>query len=90
MNPGSVGQPKGGNPRAAYAIWEDGQVTLRCASYDVAQTMRAYRGTRLAPHIVKVLAEVLRTGGHLPFGQSREGSDPTFRMKDYDSSQRNS
>ena len=66
VNPGSVGQPKDGDPRAAYAIWEDGEVALRRAEYDVEQTIRAYRGTRLEPHIVDVLAGVLRTGGHLP------------------------
>jgi diadenosine tetraphosphatase ApaH/serine/threonine PP2A family protein phosphatase len=66
VNPGSVGQPKDGDPRAAYAVWEDGEVSLRRAEYDVEQTIRAYRGTRLEPHIVDVLAKVLRTGGHLP------------------------
>jgi len=70
VNPGSVGQPKDGDPRAAYAVWEDGEVYLRRAEYDVEQTIRAYRGTRLEPHIVDTLAEVLRTGGHLPFDQT--------------------
>jgi putative phosphoesterase len=70
VNPGSVGQPKDGDPRAAYAVWEDGEVSLRRAEYDVEQTIRAYRGTRLEPHIVDVLAEVLRTGGHLPLDQN--------------------
>jgi putative phosphoesterase len=70
VNPGSVGQPKDGDPRAAYAIWKDGEVSLRRAEYDVEQTIQAYRGTQLEPHIVEVLAEVLRTGGHLPFDQN--------------------
>ncbi len=70
VNPGSVGQPKDGDPRAAYAIWEDGEVSLRRAEYDVEQTIRAYRGTRLEPHMVDALADVLRTGGHLPFSQA--------------------
>jgi putative phosphoesterase len=72
VNPGSVGQPKGGDPRAAYAIWDDGEVTLRRAGYDVEQTIRAYRGLRLERQIVNVLAEVLRTGGHLPMDQTAE------------------
>jgi predicted phosphodiesterase len=29
VNPGSVGQPKDGDPSAAYALWEEGEVTLR-------------------------------------------------------------
>ncbi len=34
VNPGSVGQPLDGDPRAAYAIWEDGEITLHRAGYD--------------------------------------------------------
>ena len=29
VNPGSVGQPKDGDTRAPYAVWEDGVVELR-------------------------------------------------------------
>jgi predicted phosphodiesterase len=72
VNPGSVGQPKDGDPRAAYAIWEDGEVALRRAEYDVEKTIRAYRGTQLEPHIVDTLAGVLRTGGHLPSDQTTD------------------
>ena len=66
VNPGSAGQPKNGDPRAAYAIWEDGEVSLRRAEYDVEKTVQAYRGTGLEPRTVEVLAEVLRTGGYFP------------------------
>ncbi len=66
INPGSVGQPKDSDPRAAYAIWEDGEVTLRRATYDIEETIRAYQNTHLNPQIINTLAEVLRTGGHLP------------------------
>jgi len=72
VNPGSVGQPKDGDPRAAYAVWKDGEVSLRRAEYDVEQTIRAYRGTGLERQTVDVLAEVLRTGGHLPLDQTAE------------------
>ena len=38
INPGSVGQPRDGDPRAAYAVYEPEArvVTLRRAEYDVA------------------------------------------------------
>jgi len=72
VNPGSVGQPKDGDPRAAYAIWNDGEVTLHRAKYDVEKTISAYHGLSLEPHIVDTLAEVLRTGGHLPLDQNPE------------------
>jgi predicted phosphodiesterase len=60
VNPGSVGQPQHGDPRAAYAVWEDGEVTLRRAAYDVKETIRAYDG--LEPHALHSLIELLRTG----------------------------
>jgi putative phosphoesterase len=33
-NPGSVGQPRDGDPRAAFAIIEDGQISLHRVEYD--------------------------------------------------------
>jgi predicted phosphodiesterase len=63
INPGSVGQPKHGDPRAAYAVWDDGAVKLRRVSYDVERTVRAYDGLGLEPHIAHTLCEGLRTGG---------------------------
>ncbi|MGO8677116.1 MAG: metallophosphoesterase family protein [Limisphaerales bacterium] len=72
VNPGSVGQPRDGDPRAAYAIWDDGEVTLRRAAYDVEKTVAAYQGLGLEPRIADTLAEVLRTGGHLALDQTPE------------------
>jgi predicted phosphodiesterase len=66
VNPGSVGQPKHGDPRAAYALWEDGRVTLHRVAYDVEKTVHAYDGLGLEPHLVDALCTVLRTGGDLP------------------------
>jgi predicted phosphodiesterase len=66
LNPGSVGQPKDGDPRAAYAVWEDGEVSLRRAAYDVEETVRAFATPPFLPEDVTSLAEVLRTRGSLP------------------------
>jgi putative phosphoesterase len=66
VNPGSVGQPKDGDPRAAYAIWENGSVTLKRTTYDVEETIRAYEQTPFSPDDVAALSMVLRTGGKLP------------------------
>jgi predicted phosphodiesterase len=65
VNPGSLGQPKDGDPRAAYAIWQDGEVTLKRAAYDVEETIRAYEATPFAPEDIAALAAVLRSGGTL-------------------------
>ena len=65
VNPGSVGQPKHGDPRAAYAVWDDGKILLRRASYDFSATNRDLRGCA-ASAVTEALAAVLRTGGALP------------------------
>jgi len=72
VNPGSVGQPKHGDAQAAYALWQDGKVTLRRVAYDVEQTIGAYNGLGVEPHTIEVLAEILRTGGHMPLDQTAE------------------
>ncbi len=45
INPGSVGQPRDGSPRAAYALYdpEAGVVTYRRAPYDVERAQRKIR-----------------------------------------------
>ena len=55
INPGSVGQPRDGDPRAAYAVIDVdhdrnlGSVTFERVSYDIAAVMRAIDRTGL-PH----------------------------------------
>jgi len=63
VNPGSVGQPRDGDPRASYAIIDDGVPALRRAPYDVEATVRAFSGKGLAPEVLRALSETLRTGG---------------------------
>lgn len=41
INPGSVGQPRLGQPLASYAILEDGEIRLKAVPYDVEATCRA-------------------------------------------------
>ena len=62
VNPGSVGLPHHGDPQAAYAIWEDGEVKLHRAVYDVEETIRAYDGLSLESRALRQLTEMLRTG----------------------------
>jgi putative phosphoesterase len=66
VNPGSVGQPKDGDPSASYAVWEDGQIYLRRAVYPVEHTARSYASTPLKISDIHSLVTVLRTGGELP------------------------
>jgi putative phosphoesterase len=60
VNPGSVGQPLDGDPRAAYAIWEDGRLSLRRAAYDQAPVLEALRELPLAASMSNELAAMLR------------------------------
>jgi hypothetical protein len=49
-NPGSLGQPKHGNSRASYAIWDTG-IELRSDEYAVSQTIAKIERIPIASHI---------------------------------------
>ena len=51
LNPGSVGQPRDGDPRAAYAVIDlaAGTVTFHRSSYRIAETQRRIRERGLPP-----------------------------------------
>jgi predicted phosphodiesterase len=61
VNPGSVGQPKDGDPRAAYGVWKDGEIELRRIAYPIDATVQAYARTPLASSDIECLITVLRT-----------------------------
>lgn len=60
VNPGSVGQPLDGDPRAAYALWEDGRITLRRAEYDQMPVLAALGRLPLEPALREALGNMLR------------------------------
>jgi predicted phosphodiesterase len=62
INPGSVGQPRDGDPRASYAIIDDYNVDLRRVEYDVEKTVQAIQESELADEVKETLIEVARTG----------------------------
>jgi len=76
VNPGSVGRPKHGNPRAAYAVWEDGEVTLRSVLYDVDETIRAYEGLGVDEPTVRALRAGLLLGGKVPLDLIQSSAEP--------------
>lgn len=65
LNPGSVGQPRDGDPRAAYAIIEDGCVTLHRIEYDIDAAVRQVRSTGVPEWVVRLNDAVWRAGGNL-------------------------
>lgn len=66
LNPGSVGQPRDGDPRACYAMIEDGQVFLRRIEYDIDAEVARYHSVGLRGRALQIAEMVLRTGGKMP------------------------
>jgi predicted phosphodiesterase len=58
LNPGSVGQPRDGNPRSSFMVidTEQGEVRWSRVEYDVAETQAAMRARRLPGRLVERLA----------------------------------
>lgn len=63
LNPGSVGQPRDGDPRAAYAIIDNGVVQFRRIAYDIDATLQQMRETGVNGDALELAENVLRTGG---------------------------
>jgi putative phosphoesterase len=75
LNPGSVGQPRDGDPRCAYAVIEDGQVHLRRVAYDIDATVAHLRQSGIDADAVEMAESALRTGGRLPPRLLNNGED---------------
>jgi diadenosine tetraphosphatase ApaH/serine/threonine PP2A family protein phosphatase len=58
VNPGSVGQPRDSDPRAAFAVWdtEAHTITFHRVQYDVAETQRRMREAKLPSALAERLA----------------------------------
>ncbi|MCS6852631.1 MAG: metallophosphatase family protein [Gemmataceae bacterium] len=81
INPGSVGLPRDGDPRASYAVIENSRVQLHRVEYPVDETIRVIEEGPLPDDAKAMLAQVLRTGGRLtsepkPQGSSKPGNGP--------------
>ena len=62
INPGSVGQPRDGDPKASYALWEDGKVMLRRVAYPVEETIAALKHSPLQRESIELLCAILKRG----------------------------
>ena len=58
-NVGAVGQPRDGDPRSSYVLWDGTTIQYRRLSYHLEHTVEKIR---LNPHLHLKLAERLRTG----------------------------
>ena len=62
VNPGSLGQSKAGDPRARYALWENGRFTLNAFNYPFERTIEKIIKMPLADNLKRDLVHVLATG----------------------------
>lgn len=62
VNPGSAGQPKDGDPRAAYALWDNGFIEHRRAHYDIRSVVHDLDRCT-SERIARQLGRILLSGG---------------------------
>jgi putative phosphoesterase len=62
INPGSVGQPRDGDPRASYAVIQDYNVELKRIEYPIEETIAVIQSSALSDAVKEALAEVVRSG----------------------------
>lgn len=75
VSPGSVGQPRHGDPRAAYMVIEDGTFSFCRVAYRVERTVAALERSGIDQAAAAVLTQLLRTGQPSLFLTSREPAD---------------
>lgn len=63
INPGSVGQPRDGDPRCSYVMIEDGRVEFRRVEYDIDKTIQLLRDCGVKGDAMALSEIVLKTGG---------------------------
>ena len=64
LNPGSVGQPRDGDPRCSYAVIDDGRVSLRRVEYDIDAAIQQMYEAGLAGPELRLAESILRSGGN--------------------------
>jgi putative phosphoesterase len=62
INPGSVGNPRDGDPRAAYAVIDGGKVELKRVAYPVEQTIARTEATDIPDRAKEMFRECYRHG----------------------------
>lgn len=77
INPGSVGLPRDGDPRASYAVIDNGEVELKRIEYPVEETVQVIQKSALPDQAKEMLTEVYRSGGKYskPNSEKKEQAD---------------
>jgi predicted phosphodiesterase len=64
-NPGSVGQPRDGDPRAAFATWDGSTFSLFRTEYDIARTQQLMAAAGFDSYFYSNLAAGSQIGGRI-------------------------
>src|SRR3954468_8792878 len=62
LNPGSVGLPRDGDPRAAYAIIDDNRIELKRVAYPIERTIERIESMPWPERAKDMMSQILRTG----------------------------
>jgi putative phosphoesterase len=71
VNPGSVGLPRDGDPRASYVVIEDGKISFRRVEYAYEDAVQALEAAPLPEQAKRLLSQVYRSG-QIPNGKKPE------------------
>jgi putative phosphoesterase len=74
LNPGSVGLPRDGDPRAAFAVIEDNRIELKRVPYAVEETVARVEAMPWPRRAKDIMTTVLRLG-RLPVGTEADGAE---------------
>jgi putative phosphoesterase len=83
INPGSVGQPRDGDPRVSFAVIEDFKVELKRIEYPIEETVRTVNESLLPDLAKDMLVDIFRTGS------ARNGAGKEDRNTATDAGQKN-
>ncbi|QDU82011.1 phosphodiesterase [Polystyrenella longa] len=64
INPGSVGQPRDGDARAAYVIIENNEVMFKRVTYNIEESIKNMRVNGIDRWAIELTEQLLRSGGH--------------------------
>ncbi len=62
INPGSVGQPRDGDPRASYAVYDGNNFEIKRIKYDVEKTVKKLKEMKIREDYLERLIKILRLG----------------------------
>jgi putative phosphoesterase len=75
VNPGSVGQPRDGDPRAAYAVIDDNRIELKRVAYPIEETVARIVESPLPDRAKQIMCDGLRLGRLPAMDPSDEDSE---------------